>query len=207
MNKLSKALASAAVASLAMLATHASAAIICAGCAYVGGFNDSIGTGTGTYLGAHNATTFDISPGFFGEFNTIAAATSFNHTWLFDFAPAGSASVNANFLSPPDTISGFLVELFTVNSATCGATGSACTAVSLGASQATGVNVGNSSNIGFTALAAGSYAFVVSGTALNRDAQYSGQLATAPQRIPEPATLALVGMALLGAAAARRKST
>jgi hypothetical protein len=181
----------AAVAVAGLWSVQASAASICTFCAYNGD----------TYLGAHNTTTSDFST-FFNN-DPAPEGSSFADTWLFSIAPAGESTLSADF-NPLEFISGFDIKLYNVT-ATCGAAGTSCTGVVLGSLIVDGSTAGNVSNIDWTALGAGLYAFVVSGTVEDSPVQYTGQLNTRAREVPEPGTLALLGLGLLGLGVSRRR--
>jgi hypothetical protein len=179
----------AAAAALALFAGPASAVLICDGCTYVPG-------DPATYLGAHDPGTFDNSTFTNG---TTGQNGNFSNTWVFDISPAGNATLDVIFL-PIRNISNFAVSLFDVASATCGAAGSGCSALTLGGLEATGTT-GPSyvSLLDFLPLAAGTYALQVTGTisglVAGQPASYAGNLQTVAA-VPEPETYALFGMGL-----------
>lgn len=215
--KLSHIASAAALAVGVFASSQASAATICANCEW----NSTATPVAGMFLGQHNALNADES-GFRHSQMWVATPTAFNDIWLFELNPVGaSTQINANFIPLfPAAFTGFNVSIREVLSFSCtngianslGTTGG-CSAVTLGATLASSVNSGASADIWPVSLAAGTYAFQVSGT-LNalgltstgerRFAQYSGQLVTA--EIPAPGTLALAGIAILGAAASIRRA-
>jgi hypothetical protein len=206
MKKLTR-LASALALTLGALGS-AQANQICATCLY--------GPGA-TYVGSYNALTLDQ-----GIFTNAVAVTGapFGHVWVFDFAPSGSTSASANFnpVNPPAFIN-FQVSLHDATGATCNALpfqpnyvgfGGSCSSVpafGAGTLIATGNQGNGASAVNLTAVAAGRYAWIVVGQAVSvggaTTSQYSGQMNTYP--VPEPATLGLVGAALVAGAAAMRR--
>ena len=193
MNKVSKLLASVAMAAAALWAPNASANFI-----FNGIYTTELLPPTNTtYIGQYLSTNKDH-----GAFvHDLEATGTFTDTWVFDFSPIGSASTNANF-DPTAFISGFTVQLYNA-AATCTTSGAACSSYTQGPLIATGIPVPGGSNIDFTALAAGFYGIVVTGDVSDLPVTYSGQMHTSP--IPEPASLALVGVALLGLALSGKK--
>ncbi len=192
MKNLYKFLAPVAMAAAAFAAPHASAGLV-----YTGPAEGNV------FIGSYNPNTSDF--GIF--FHDFSANGAFEDRLVFNFAPNGSATTNVNF-NPDNFISGFTAQLYSVASDNCsGALGSVCGSVSLGSLIATGTPGMSSSNIPFTPMMAGRYALVVTGTVNQNPVQWSGQLNTraAPTQVPEPASLALVGIALLGAAGALAK--
>ena len=199
----------------ALSAGQASANTICANCEW----NSAPGF-SGTFVGSHDSRNADES-GFRHTQMWVPVATAFNDVWVFTLDPVGAfTQINANFIPiVPTAFSGFNVSIREVTAFSCPTVANAlgtsggCTGVVLGATLANSVNSGASADIFPVALAAGTYAFQVSGT-LNalgttstgalRFAQYSGQLVTS--EIPEPGTLALAGLAMLGVAASVRRA-
>jgi hypothetical protein len=184
---------------LALTSTSASALNICNTCNYLG---------NATYLGSHDPTTGDASN--FGS--GILPDGTFTQYWLFGINPGGDVEVNASFV-PSSDISNFDVLLYNV-SLTGGAPGAAGTLY--GTSYTQGSLVGDGvtgpnqfTSIAFTSLASGFYLFKVTGlvtdvSGVTNDI-YSGNLTTRPARVPEPASLGLMGFGLMAAAAALRR--
>ena len=190
----------AAAAAFVVLGSQAQAAMI-----FNGDYNNAL---SNNYIGSYISTSSDSA--FFSNANLTRG--SFTNTYVFNFSPVGSATVNGNFIPGfPNTnsISNFQISLFSAT-ASGGCTpviGTAiagfCTGLTLGPLLGSGFNLGNSSSVPFTPLTAGLYAFTVRGNVESLPTLYSGQLSTTP--VPEPTSLALAGLGLLGLAAAARK--
>ena len=213
MKQLSRIAAAAALAAGALVSTSASAAIICNLCSY-----DSATAGPNglsLFVGSLNANNGDLS-------NIQAGASvngflgNFAHNYIFNFSPIGSVSSSVTF-TPSTEISNFTLQLFS-------ATASGCSAVQSNPQPIGGVGTGGCSswattgllgtattgptnfvNLAFTAIPTGTYLVRISGTSSLGlpNSTYNGAITT--QNVPEPGSLALAGLALVGAAFAARR--
>src|SRR5207342_1280916 len=88
---------------------------------------------------------------------------TFDNFWVFSLAPAGKATLDAVFL-PIENISNFDAKLFNVTASTCGGTGAACSALTLGSLIADApASPSFVAALDFLSLTAGTYAIEVSG--------------------------------------------
>ena len=206
MKQLSRIAAAAALAAGALVATQASATTICSSCVYNNATNSNL------YVGALNSTNGDIS--FVNSGSTANTSGMFTHTYVFNFAPIGSAGSNMVFL-PTTEIGSFTLGLYNATASGCSALTSptlgngtgGCSTFALGSLIAAGTTGSFVTNLNFTAIPPGTYAVVVTGVVSNSapaNSGYSGQIST--QNVPEPGSLALAGLAMVGAALAARRA-
>ena len=209
MKQVSKLLGPVAMAMAALWAPHASATNF--------GIVNSNGIGNNTYMGTYNPLTNDKVT--MNQDGPLLG--SFTDYWVFDLSPAGNTEINMTFNPSANIPGGLTITLFALGSATisgCGpaifnnspASGASCTTFSTaGLSQiALSNNGGNNPNLvtgpGF--LPIGRYVIKINGTtnaSLAQGAFYTGLFNT--NAVPEPGSLALAGVALLGAAVSLRK--
>jgi hypothetical protein len=193
-------LVNAAVGALALGAQAANATTICAGC-------ESIDGAAGTNIGAYNPDTMD--EGTFnhtGIQNDVGASTAFEDFFVFDLNPGGSGSISADFTTTTRILD-FVGELYADNGSVCDAGApSSCSSVSLGSLIGSASAVGDRWEIIADGLPAGRYIIRITGsTRASGSSTYSGQLAFVPEFVPEPGTLALLGLGLLGIGIAPRR--
>lgn len=188
-----------AIAGMGLFVQSASAAVICAGCEYLE---------QPTYLGLYNPDNFDN-----GNFNHAdiedheGGNADFSDFWVFDVNPDAKGSISADFTTFTRILN-FRANLWTDNGGTACAVGPLPTTCVIDPGSIIGSAMdmgGDRWEIVSNGLAAGRYIIQVLGTtnSTNSPSAYSGQLSFAP--VPEPGTLALFSLGLIGLGAVARR--